>query len=443
MHNKNTSITPFSILDTRTQQWKTRKTWWVNTHRINSELGRENTESKTMFWETDSNVSIFDPVLSELMYTWFTPKDGKILDPFAGGSVRGIVAEELGFNYTGIDISEGQIKANNLQSDKPNWIVGDSRKVIPTLNDEYDFIFTCPPYHDLEVYSDNPSDISNMPYNQFLTSLNSILTHSVSKLKDNRFVAIVVSEIREASTTRNYKIGKYKRFVPSVIEMCVEMGLSFYNDMILYNSQHQASRVAKTYFDRNRKIASVHQNILIFVKGNPDIATEEINGGTPICKVNGKEYLSFRHAAIDIDPMEFVGSEVERRCKSTKLKYKDWQIIGEETKPNIKYEVGGIPFESPIQISKLSGLSERECRNRIESKNQVYRHWKRTDTWDISYKEMQETWSNGLELERPIISCEGKEFYSLSEAALFFNLSSERIRQKLKDPNKKNFKFLY
>ena len=436
-------IHPFSILDTRTKEWKDRKNWWILNHKIKSELGRENTESKTMFWDTEANVSVFDPVLCETMYDWFSPKDGKVLDPFAGGSVRGIVAEGLDRSYTGIDISEEQIKANKLQSDKPNWIVGDSRKVVPTLTDEYDFIFTCPPYHDLEVYSDNPKDISNMPYNRFLTSLNSILTHSVSKLKDNRFVAIVVSEIREQSTTRNYKIGKYRGFVPSVIEMCEEMGLSFYNDMILYNSQGQASRVSKTYFNRNKKIASVHQNILIFVKGNPDIATEEINGGTPICRVNGKEYLSFRHAAIDIDPIEFFGSEIERRCKSTKSKYKDWQIIGSETKPKIKYEVGTVPFESPLQISELCDLSEQECRNRIESNNPIYRHWKRANEWDISYKEMEELWKYKIVLEYPIISCEGNEFYSLKEAAKYFKLSSERIRQKINEDSHPTYNYLY
>ena len=436
-------IHPFSILDTRTKEWKDRKNWWILNHKIKSELGRENTESKTMFWDTEANVSVFDPVLCETMYDWFSPKDGKVLDPFAGGSVRGIVAEGLGRSYTGIDISEEQIKANKLQSDKPNWIVGDSRKVVPTLTNEYDFIFTCPPYHDLEVYSDNPKDISNMPYNRFLTSLNSILTHSVSKLKDNRFVAIVVSEIREQSTTRNYKIGKYRGFVPSVIEMCEEMGLSFYNDMILYNSQGQASRVSKTYFNRNKKIASVHQNILIFVKGNPDIATEEINGGTPICRVNGKEYLSFRHAAIDIDPIEFFGSEIERRCKSTKSKYKDWQIIGSETKPNIKYEVGGVPFESPLQISELCDLSEQECRNRIESNNPSYRHWKRTNEWDITYNDMEELWKCKIVMRFPIISCEGNEFYSLKEAANHFKLSSERIRQKINDDSHPTYIYLY
>ncbi len=39
-----------------------------------------------------SGTSIFDPVLCELAYRWFCPPGGLILDPFAGGSVRGIVA---------------------------------------------------------------------------------------------------------------------------------------------------------------------------------------------------------------------------------------------------------------------------------------------------------------------------------------------------------------
>ena len=438
-------IHPFSILDTRTKEWKDRKNWWVTNHKIQSELGRESTESKTIFWETENTVSIFDPVLCELMYDWFTPKGGTILDPFAGGSVRGIVAEEMGYHYTGIDISEQQIQANKLQSDKPNWIIGDSREVLDSIDDKYDLVFTCPPYHDLEVYSDNPKDISNMPYQRFLTSLNSILNKSVSKLKDNRFFVIVISEIRDTTTTRNYKIGKYKGFVPSVIEMCEEMGLSYYNDMILYNSQHQASRVAKTYFDRNRKIASVHQNVLVFVKGNPDIATIEIEGGEPMCSVNGKEYLSFRHAAIDIDPSNLVATEVERRCQSTKSVYKDWQIIGKETTPRIKYEVDGIPFESPKQISELIGgdFTEVIARNYINSNNPLYRHWKRTDEWDITYEEMYERWGSNIRLELPIIECEGIEFYSIKDAATHFGVSDERIRQKIKDNKHTSFKNLY
>ncbi|MFT7593218.1 MAG: hypothetical protein ACI8R4_000531 [Paracoccaceae bacterium] len=38
---------------------------------------------------TASGTSIFDPVLCEIAYRWFCPQGGTVLDPFAGGSVRG------------------------------------------------------------------------------------------------------------------------------------------------------------------------------------------------------------------------------------------------------------------------------------------------------------------------------------------------------------------
>ena len=438
-------ITPFSVLDTRTKDWKSRKEWWITTYGIQSELGREETESRTMFWDSPTNVSIFDPVLCEVMYDWFSPKGGRVLDPFAGGSVRGIVAEEMGRKYMGFDINLHQVQANKQQSKKPLWWCEDSYTALDKVADEsHDFIFTCPPYYDLEVYTDDVNDISNMSVEDFDNRYNQILQKSVKKLKNNRFFTIVVSEVREPSVTGKYSTGRYRGLVSKTIDMLEKSGLEFYNDMILFNSQHQASRVGKTYFERNRKIPSVHQNVLVFVKGNPDIATIEIEGGEPFCRVGGEDYLSFRHAAIAIDADKLVASEVERRCRSTKSVYKDWQILGEETNPNIKYEVDGIPFESPKQVAELIGgdFTEQMARNIIESNNPLYRHWKRTEGWNISYEEMLQLWENNIKLEKPIINCEGIDFYSLKDCANHFGISSERVRQKLNDDKFKDWKYL-
>jgi DNA modification methylase len=438
-------IKPFSILDTRSKEWQERKRWWINTYNIQSELGREDTESRARFWE-DNTVSIFDATLCEKMYEWFCPKEGRVLDPFAGGSVRGIVATEMGFIYNGIDLSDEQIEANKKQSDKPNWITGDSEWVIDSIYDKtQDFVFTCPPYYDLEKYTDNPADLSNMNADSFDKKYYSILKKAAAKLKDNRFFAVVVSEVREQSVTGNYKIGKYKGLVWKTIRACEEAGLHFYNDMILFNSQHQAARVVDTYFKRNRKIASVHQNILVFVKGNPDIAAEDIEwDGTYECIVDGIEYKSFREAAISINPNELVATEVQRRCRSTKSKYKEWQIIGEETKPDIKYEVDGIPFENPKQVSDKLGISESDARNYFESNNPVYRHWKKVNRNDISYDDMfdEQTYSK-IQLQLPIIECEGVQFYSMIDAANHFGCSDERIRQKLKSDKHTDFIYLF
>jgi DNA modification methylase len=439
-------IKPFSILDTRTKEWQDRKRYWIQTYGIQSEMGREDTESNARFWE-DNTISIFDATLCEKMYEWFTPKGGFILDPFAGGSVRGIVATEMGYRYNGIDLSEEQIKANRKQSTKPIWMAGDSDVVLNSLDSEkYDLVFTCPPYYDLERYSDSHRDLSNMGDDEFDETYFRILDKSAQKLKNNRFFIVVVSEVREVSKTGNYKIGKYRGLVSKTIKACEEAGLHFYNDMILFNSQHQAARVVDTYFKRNRKVASVHQNILVFVKGNPDIAAEDIEfDGTYECIVDDVKYKSFREAAISIDPNTLVATEVERRCRSTKSKYKDWQIIGEETKPQIKYEVDGVPFENPKQVADKLGISESEARNYIESNNPIYRHWKRVDINDITYEQMEylQSISNEIQIKQPTIECEGIQFYTIKDAAEHFGCSDERVRQKLKSDKHTDFIYLF
>ena len=65
--------------------------------------------------QASTGTSIFDPVLCELNYRWFCPPGGVILDPFAGGSVRGIVASVLGYRYHGAELRGEQVEANRAQ----------------------------------------------------------------------------------------------------------------------------------------------------------------------------------------------------------------------------------------------------------------------------------------------------------------------------------------
>ena len=423
-----------SILDTRKKEWQSRKSWWIQKYGIQSELGRVGVVSKSRFWD-DTTVSVFDATLCEEIYTSFIPPSGSVLDPFAGGSVRGIVAEELGFKYTGIELSKEQVDANKLQSNKPNWICGDSDDVLDTLSNQYDLIFTCPPYHDLEIYSNDPNDLSNLGWGEFLTKYKSIIQKSYDKLKDNRFFVIVVSEIRDKLTTGDYKIGKYKGFVPSTISIAEDCGFHYYNDVVLINTSQQSGRMSNVYFNRNRKVASTHQNVLMFVKGNPDLATEDITwNGEYICEIDGKGYKSFREAAIDIDPNKLVASEVERRCSSTKYKYKDWNVIGVDKKPDIRYEIDGALFQSPSQIINIiDTISDANVSTWVNSNSKKWKHWRRAspNDYNISYTEMENTWSIPIRFELNTISCEGVEFITIRDASKYFNLSEERIRQKL------------
>ena len=101
-------IPPISVLDVKSGRWKKRKKIWKSLG-IESDLGRaENLLSLSALMKRmrQNDTSIFDPVLCECMYRWFTKEGDNILDCFSGGSVRGIVASKLKRNYTGIDLSE-------------------------------------------------------------------------------------------------------------------------------------------------------------------------------------------------------------------------------------------------------------------------------------------------------------------------------------------------
>lgn len=272
---------PFSVLDTKTASWVNRKDKWKRLG-IKSEIGREavaihagtddyrSIKNKEGYDNRDNYVSIFDPVLCELMYRWFCDAGGKILDPFAGGSVRGIVAGYLGYHYTGIDLRKEQVESNEAQAVdilkdddevKPTWITGDSNKVLDTLTDTYDLMFTCPPYADLEVYSDLPEDLSNMNYKQFSETYASIIKKSASKLKSGGYAAIVVGEIRR----KDDKDGAYLGLVPMTIQHCMDAGLKFYNEAILLNPVASASMRAAGNM-KSRKLVKIHQNVLVFKK---------------------------------------------------------------------------------------------------------------------------------------------------------------------------------
>lgn len=213
-----------------------------------------------------TGTSIFDPVLCEIIYNWYSPEGGLVFDPFAGGSVRGIVAEMLGRHYIGIDLSQRQVDANQVNADSlgvcPAWHCDDSRNMDAYIPDgSADLVFSCPPYHDLEKYSDHPLDLSNMSYHDFINAYGEIITKCCEKLKDNRFAVYVVGDIRDSK-------GAYRDFISMTKNFFRKNGLHLYNESILLNAYATAAMRAGRQFEAMRKTVKVHQNVLVFYKGD-------------------------------------------------------------------------------------------------------------------------------------------------------------------------------
>ncbi len=299
-------VPPFSVLNARDGWWQDRKKDWLSIG-IQSELGRDSElvfsktsqpgrvydeknryEAETgrkITWEefheacpdvkSLATTSIFDPVLCELVYRWFSPKGGTVVDPFAGGSVRGIVASALDRHYAGCDLRREQVEANraqwaaleNMRGPEPRWICADSRDIVSRLKGvKGDLLFTCPPYADLEVYSDDPADISNMPYDKFLEAFRAIIREGLSLLKQDRFACVVVGEVRD-------KKGIYRNFVADTISAFIDGGASYYNEAVLVTQAGSLPIRAGKAFSSGRKLGKTHQNVLVFVKGDPKKAT--------------------------------------------------------------------------------------------------------------------------------------------------------------------------
>lgn len=299
-------VPPFSILDTRRGYWQARKKMWreligdmggsredtlfsspeINyrdlyqrTHEHRKELGVSFKEYLDKYVPNDIKerearkaisfgVSLFDPVLSEICCRWFTPGAGaKIFDCFAGDTQKGVVFGLCDYEFTGIELRQEQVDINNRvlasRSLPVKYICDDGRNVAKYFDTEsQDLLFSCPPYFNLEHYSDLENDASNQKsYEEFIQILHDAFVSAIGCLKDNRFAVIVVGDIRS-------KDGFYYDFVGDIKRIFNARGMPLYNEMILVETGASLPLRAGRYMDA-RKVAKMHQNILVFYKGNP------------------------------------------------------------------------------------------------------------------------------------------------------------------------------
>ena len=210
--------------------------------------------------------------MCEVVYKWFLAKDCyRIFDPFAGGIVRGTTAAILGYEYIGFDISKGQVESNLQEWEKliekyniegaVAWACVDS--LITDPPSMYDLIFTCPPYYNLELYTDNPNDLSNCEsYEDFIKKYIQVIKKCYNILKEDSFSVWVVSDVRSKDTTEYYGL------VADTIKIHQQCGYKFYNEIILYNDTGNLAITSGDYLNKARKVGRQHQNILVFYKGD-------------------------------------------------------------------------------------------------------------------------------------------------------------------------------
>lgn len=324
-------VPPFSILDTRKGYWQARKKLWreqigdmgesrndklitspeikykdlyQRTRKHREELGvsfkeyiekyvpaevLEHEASKVL----SKGVSLFDPVLSEAMCKWFTPYEGaKIFDCFAGDTYKGLVFAMCGFSFRGVELRQEQVDINNRVLEGRGldieYICDDGQNVAKHFEPEsQDMLFSCPPYYDLEVYSKDERDASNQgTYEEFIAILDKAFKAALTCLKPNRFAVVVVGDVRDKKT------GFYYGFADDVKRIFKEGGASLYNEIILVETGASTALRASRYME-SRKVAKMHQNVLVFYKGDP----KDIRTHFPKIEYNAEDEQAFASEA--------------------------------------------------------------------------------------------------------------------------------------------------
>jgi DNA modification methylase len=219
-----------------------------------------------------ATTSYFNPNLCKIVYSSYCPKNGWIFDPFSS-VVRPYVAKELGYNYIGCEIRKNEcdkitsILKNTFSSYidyKNNVSVEniDCRNFSTEM--KFDLIFTCPPYWNLEKYSNNPNDMSTIEnYDVFLDEMKNVYKKCLSFMHDNSYACFVVSDFRDYSNGRK-NINRLIPFVADMIKTAENAGLVLYDKVILKKPMGTAPSRVKMW--NTRKTVRIHEELLVFKK---------------------------------------------------------------------------------------------------------------------------------------------------------------------------------
>jgi len=248
---------PISIWKPDWQLTKQLKDWVSDTGQTRKVIKYE-----ARFLGAKNTVSIFNPHLALMILAAYAPEKAKIFDPYGGGGTRGFMAKRAGHDYLGVEIRKEEVdRILERQKEldvKFDIVCADSTEYIPDT-EAYNFAYTCPPYYDLEQYSDLERDTSNADtYEEFLEMTKASLQHTYNALQSDSFAVWVVGNFRT-------KQGTLRHFNGDMVRLGQRVGFKLWDELIFWGASTVAA-MRSGMFEANRKSIRVHESIIIFKK---------------------------------------------------------------------------------------------------------------------------------------------------------------------------------
>jgi len=211
--------------------------------------------------------SSFNPDLAKRIIEYWSKEGDLIVDPFAGHSTRMLVAKICGRRYIGYEIGPNAHKAlldalNQRQLsfhvDCPTEIIlGDGCQMNELKDSSADFIFTCPPFWNIEVYEDVPGELSHCKtYEEFLERIQIASDNCYRVLKSGKFMAWVVADFRKDG---------FRIFHRDCLNIFEKSGFIPWDIVInVLQSPFAWAQIAKC--ERHKYTSKIHEYILIVKK---------------------------------------------------------------------------------------------------------------------------------------------------------------------------------
>ncbi len=201
-----------------------------------------------------ANFSPFPNEIVTLCYEFYLRNATHIFDPFSGWGERGDGARRHGKKYIGFDISPDACAKAVGDYGIVNYCV-DSRYADPP---EFDGLFTCPPYWNLEKYA-HPSGLDReKKWQDFLRWLDYIFMRSFKAAKPGSNFCVMVGDWR--------KDHIYYDLEWNVCEMFKGFGAEIVDKVVVSRSKVSKIKIMLPQAKRLGYSVRVHENLLVFRK---------------------------------------------------------------------------------------------------------------------------------------------------------------------------------
>jgi len=228
------SILPVSVIDIEPQK----------------ERGKEDHNKQS----SRANFSPFPKEVTTLACEFFLKDCRLIFDPFAGWGDRAAACKAHGLSYIGYDTSIAAIDKAKFKHGIENTQADSATAAIP----EFDGLFTCPPYWNLEKYDSLAGLDQKKTWPDFLIAYRHIMTRCFEAAKDHAIFCIMVGEWR--------KNHVYYDLEYQTCNIFSELGASVKDKIIISRKKISKIKIMLPQCKRLGYSVRVHETLLVFNK---------------------------------------------------------------------------------------------------------------------------------------------------------------------------------